>query len=95
MYGEYSWQKFDTTKQGHLDYFLISEDLMSEVNSARVEHSNGSDRSLVMLSLKTEAFKRDQPFWKFKNSLLQDKMSVNEIKKLILKIKKTVCSTSI
>ena len=37
---------------------------------------------LVLLSLKTEAFERDQFFWKFNDSLLRVKTYVNEIKKL-------------
>ena len=36
----------------------------------------------MLLSLKTEAFKRDKPFGKFNNSLLKDKAyHVDEIKK--------------
>ena len=82
----YSWRKFNTTKQGRLDYFLISDEDMSEINCALVESIYRSDHSAVLLSFETEAFKRDKPFWKFNNSLFQDKKYIEEIN-LMLKVK--------
>ena len=28
----YSWRKFNSNKRGRLDYFLISQDLLGEIN---------------------------------------------------------------
>ena len=58
----FSRRKFNTTKHGGLDYFLISSELMPEVVGARIGSSYRSEHSVVLLSLKTEAFKRDKPF---------------------------------
>ena len=85
---KFTWRKFNSTKQGRLDYFLVTEELMPEVKGAGVGSRYRSDHSVVSISLKTNAFKRDKPFWKFNNSLLRDKVYIDEIKKLILRIKK-------
>ena len=69
----YTWQKFNTVQQGHLDYFLISEELMLDVNDVKVNPSYRSDHSLVCLELKTEGRKYGKQYWKFNSSLLKDK----------------------
>ena len=89
---KYTWRKFNTIKQGRLDYFLITSDLISEVTGAEIGASYRSDHSLVHLTLRKEAFKRDKQFWKFNNSLLKDKMFVDEIKSVILTLKREYAS---
>lgn len=83
----YTWRKFNTIKQGRLDYFLVSEDCMLDVQDCKIEAGHRSDHSLVTLMLKTDSFQRDRPFWKFNNSLLRDIDFVNLIKKHISEIK--------
>lgn len=83
----YTWRKFNSIKQGRLDYFLISEELFPEVTNVKIDSAYRSDHSIVVLSLKKLQIKRDRPFWKFNNSLLKDINYVNVIKKLILNIK--------
>ena len=83
----YSWRKFNSTKQGRLDYFLISQDLVSDIKRSSISPGYRTDHSLVTISLRKKEFKRDRPFWKFNNSLLKDKAYVKVIKELIEHIK--------
>ena len=83
----YSWRRFNSTKQGRLDYFLISSDLLGEIKSATIRPGYRTDHSLVTITIKKKEFKRDRTFWKFNNSLLKDSEYVRIIKELIEKIK--------
>ena len=84
----YTWRKFNSIKQARLDYFLVSEEVLTLTSDVTTGTAYRSDHSLIMLHLKKEEFKRDRPYWKFNNSLLHDKKYIQEIKKLILEIKK-------
>ena len=85
----YSWRRFNTTKQGRLDYFLISENLGSLIKNSLINLApiKSLDHALVTISLRKNEFKRDRPFWKFNNSLLRDKKYIEQIKELINTIK--------
>ena len=76
----YTWLKFNTTKQGRLDYFLISEELLPEIPGIKLHPSYRSDHSIVSLELKTEDRKRSKQYWKFNNSSLKDKNYIMMIK---------------
>ena len=84
----YTWRKFNTVQQGRLDYFLISEELMLDVNGVKINPSYRSDHLLVFLELKTEGRKYGKQYWKFDNSLLKDKTYISMVKKLIFDVKK-------
>ena len=84
----YTWRKFNSTKQGRLDYFLISDELTSDICKLKIEHGYRSDHSAVILSLKKEEIQRDRPFWKFNNSLLKDMDYIQQIKRTISDVKK-------
>ena len=85
---------FNTTKQGRLDYFLISEELLLEIHGIKIHASYRSDHSIVFLGLKTEDRKRSKQYWKFNNSLLKDRNYIMIIKQLIHDLK-TVCRAGI
>ena len=76
----YSWRKFNSTKQGRLDFFLISDDLASNIKRSTISPGYRTDHSLVTISIRKKEFKRDRPFWKFNNSLLKDKSYIKAIK---------------
>ena len=84
----YTWRQFNSVKQGRLDYFLVSDSLLSEVAGTNIGVSYRSDHSIVELSLKKDGMKRDKQFWKFNNSLLTDRKFVDEVKSVILNLKK-------
>ena len=76
----YTWRGPDL-KQSRLDYFLISTDFESLIESADIDISYRSDHSPVNLVLQLYSQKRGRGTWKFNNSLLHDKDYVSEIKK--------------
>lgn len=84
----YTWRRFNTIKQGRLDYFLISDSLLSEILGTNIGPSYRSDHSVIDLRLKEKENIRDRQFWKFNNSLLRDKKYVDEIKSVILELKR-------
>ena len=59
-------------KQARLDYFLISEDLLSSVNESIIQESYRSDHSVVLLDILFVHFKKGKPLWKHNNGLLHD-----------------------
>ena len=84
----YTWRKFNTVQQGRLDYFLISEELMLDVNGVKINPSYRSDHSHVFLELKAEGRTYGKQYWKFNRSLLKDKTYISMIKQLFLDVKK-------
>ena len=84
---KYTWRKFNSIKQGRLDFFLISNNLLSEINGSNIGSSYRSDHSFIDVVLRTDERKRDKQFWKFNNSLLKDTGFVKEVQKVILDLK--------
>lgn len=89
---QYTWRRFNSTQQGRLDYFLISEQLTSNVAKVAISPGYRSDHSIVSLELKTDQHKRQRPYWKFNNTLLKDKGYVNEVKNVIIELKQQYCA---
>ena len=56
---QFTWRSFNTTKQGRLDYFLISDSLLSVIGT-KTNLGYRSDYSFVELSLKKETLHRDR-----------------------------------
>lgn len=84
----YTWRRPNTTKQGRLDYFLISRNLVVDVLNVSIDVKYRSDHAPVLLGLRKEKFKRDRPFWRHNNSLLKDPKYLEEIRKVIMQVKK-------
>ena len=81
---QYTWRRFNTIQQGRLDYFLISDSLVTEVKNIEILPGYRSDHSIVCLSLKNQITgQRPKGYWKFNNSLLRDIEYVNQVKKII------------
>ena len=77
---KYSWRRFNVTQRSRLDFFLVSEQLGLDIADAEIILGYCSDHSLVCIAFKTDIVKRNQPFWKFNNSLLWDTVFVNLMK---------------
>ena len=88
----YTWRKFKTTKQARLDYFLVTDNLITQINDSNIDIKYKSDHSLVMLSLKQNCFSHDKSYWKFNKSLLKNKESIQQIKDVISKTKTEYCA---
>ena len=85
----YTWQTNDFRKQSRLDFFLVSENLVSLVQKTDIESGYRTDHSLVSLEIDTKIDKRGKGLWKFNVSLLQNedysqlvKNSLQECKEL-------------
>jgi exonuclease III len=83
----YSWRKmtFSGIKQSRLDYILIANGLIYNVEKIEIGHSLYSDHSPVHLTLanKQEVIK-GRGFWKFNTSLLKDLEYIEKINNLII-----------
>ena len=76
----YTWFCRNPIKKARLDFFLVSESLMSLIDCIRTLPGYRSDHSAVTIEMKMNSFKRGKGFWKFNNSLLYDTVFVNKVK---------------
>ena len=81
-------EKKTPLKQSRLDFYLISEALLSGLKTCTIEPSYRSDHSIVSLSIDFNNFKKGKGLWKFNNSLLYDEKYLDCIKNTILEVKK-------
>ena len=70
----FTWSNKSRKIQARLEYFLISKDLFSDVQSCCIVNSPESDHSSITLHLKSENLMQPKGpgFWKFNDSLLED-----------------------
>ena len=84
---EYTWFKKNPVKKARLDFFLISENLFTDVIETKILPGYRTDHSCISLSIQFGKFTKGVSYWKFNNSLLKDQIYVQEIKKVIKNIK--------
>lgn len=85
----YTWRRFNSIQQGRLDYILLSDSLVEKVINVDISSGYRSDHSIVSVTLdNSQLNKHPKSYWKFNNSLLKDKIYVDEIKKVISNTKK-------
>ena len=68
--------------------FLLSEDLLTDVSDCKIIPGYRTDHSIVLLDITFGKFKKRRFYWKFSNSLLHDKDYINQIKQLMIEIKR-------
>lgn len=83
----YTWQRSNPIKQARLDYFLISQELLSLIKNVKILPGYRTDHSYIELELKINNFEKGKGFWHFNNSLLRDPEYVRKIKDCILQNK--------
>ena len=88
----FTWHRTNPVKQARLDFFLISNELMSLVNSVQILPGYRTDHSYIELELKISDFDKGPGFWRFNNSLLKEKDYVDLVKHCILETKKKITS---
>lgn len=79
----YSWFRRNPTKKARLDFFLISEELSTIVDSITMKPGYRTDHSSVELELKLSEFVKGKGFWKMNNLLLKDLDYVKQVKRTI------------
>ena len=84
---QFTWRRKITDQKARLDYFLISEILLVQTNSAKVCPGYRTDHSMIFLQLNFGKTERGTTYWKFNNSLLKDLKYVQEIKQVIQNVK--------
>lgn len=80
---KFTWTRRNPTKQARLDYFLISEELMSILGNVKIIPGYRTDHSIINIEFKINDFERGRGFWRFNNSLLRDKEYILKIKEII------------
>ena len=80
-------EKKTPLKQARLDYFLITENLLSSVNKSRVDEKYRSNHSVITLDISFVKFKKGKPLWKDNNFLLHDEDYLPIINNKISEIK--------
>ena len=77
----FSWQRKNPFKQQRLDYFLISDSLQHSVGYISISPSVQSDHSNIVLKISpVKEHIKGASYWKFNNSLLNDKDFVSQMK---------------
>ena len=77
--------------QSRLDYFFISTQIGSQISNCTIKPGFKSDHSLLQISLDLlHTQKRGRSYWKFNNSLLNDRTYIAMIKDEIKTIGQTI-----
>ena len=84
---QFTWRAGNSNKQARLDFFLISENLFRDIETAEIEPGYRTDHSLIKLTIKISNEDKGRSFWKFNSSLLKDPEYVKSIKKVIAEVK--------
>ena len=81
----FTWSNKSRKIQVRLDFFLISKNLSSDVQSCSIVDSPESDHSAITLHLKSHNLMQPKGtgFWKFNNSLLEDCEYVDKLREEI------------
>ena len=84
----YTWRRCHPIIQSRLDYWLVSSELIYNVQSCDIKPSIKTDHSLITLKLiSNQESHRGRGLWKFNTSLLADKHFVNHITNQIQDLK--------
>ena len=85
----FTWRSEKPCKASRLDYFLISEDILSSDPKADILNAYKSDHNIIKLSFCKSSQKRGKGIWKFNNALLENKDFIEMIKAEILLAEET------
>ena len=80
---DYTWTQPHSFKQGRIDFYLISENLVKSIKNANIKTGYKTDHRLITLEISFNENIPGRGYWKFNSSLLQDKEYVNQVKKVI------------
>ena len=80
---KFTWHRRNPIKMSRLDFFLISEELLSRIEGVKIINGYRTDHSIVQLSILISDCNRGAGFWKFNTSLLKDPEYVTKVKQVI------------
>ena len=84
---QYTWIQGISNKQARLDYFLITEELLSITTNNHIGPKYRSDHAPVNITINLSKHTRGPGIWKLNNSLLMDEDFIKLIKKEIIEFK--------
>jgi exonuclease III len=85
---EYTWFRHNPIKKARLDFFLISDQLYTEVDCTKILPGYRTDHSLIYMCLEFGKFRKGRSYWKFNNSLLRDEAYIVKVKEVISETKR-------
>ena len=84
---QFTWRRKNPRRMSRIDFFLVSDDIQSEVKSCEFLFPLSSDHSPVKLKMRSVSTDmRGTGYWKFNNSLLEDQQFVSDTKNKINKV---------
>ena len=85
----FTWRSDKPCRASRLDYFLISEELLSLNPKSEILNAYRSDHNIIKLSINKSGQKRGKGLWKFNNALLENLEFVDMIKSEISLVSNT------
>ena len=67
-----------------MDYFLVTDDLFSLMESTKIIPGHRADHSGIIFSFAVTLAKRGRGYWKFNSQLLREENYTNAVKNCIL-----------
>lgn len=82
---QFTWNNKDLSRNSRIDFWLISNELDSNVNETRIDPSILSDHKVIFLSLLmgNSPLKKNLTLWKLNNTLLKDELFKEQVKEVI------------
>ena len=84
----FTWRQHNPLKQGRLDFFVISNELLSLLDTCKIDPGYRTDHSLISLTFIIQTQTDRKSYWKFNKGLLKDeeyvRMVKTEIKEVLL-----------
>ena len=84
---QYTWRRARPLQQSRLDFFLISETLLSFVKDSKILYGYRSDHSFVSVEFEFKKEEKRSNYWKFNSSLLSKESDCTKL------IKETITKT--
>ena len=78
----YTWRQNKYKKQARLDFFLVSDNFLSQIKKAHIKPGYRTDHSLICMEHKVAENIKGRGYFKFNNSLLRDAEYVSKVKNL-------------
>ena len=85
----FTWRSNKPCRASRLDYFLISEDILSLNPKSDILNAYKSDHNMICLNITKSSQKRGKGLWKFNNALLENQDFSDMIRSEIILIQET------
>ena len=85
----FTWRSNKPCRASRLDYFLISEDILSLNPQSDILNAYKSDHNMICLNITKSSQKRGKGLWKFNNALLENQDFSDMIRSEIILIQET------